>query len=106
MPRAPRPLAGKTLAMIFEKASTRTRVTFEAGMFQLGGHAIFLPRDTQLGRGEPIRDTARILSRYVDAVMIRTFGHESVEELAAPRRSRSSTASPISTTPARSSPTC
>jgi ornithine carbamoyltransferase len=78
-----RPLAGKTLAMIFEKSSTRTRVSFEVGTFQLGGHALFLSsRDIQLGRGEPIRDMARVLSRYVDGVMIRTFGQEIVEELA------------------------
>jgi ornithine carbamoyltransferase len=78
-----RPLAGKTLAMIFEKSSTRTRVSFEVGTFQLGGHALFLSsRDIQLGRGEPIRDMARVLSRYVDGIMIRTFAHESVEELA------------------------
>src|ERR1700754_2106165 len=77
------PLAGKTLAMIFMKSSTRTRVSFEAGTFQLGGHALFLsPRDVQLGRGEPIADTARVLSRYVDGIMIRTFAHQDVEELA------------------------
>jgi ornithine carbamoyltransferase len=80
---AARPLAGRTLAMIFEKSSTRTRVSFEVGTFQLGGHALFLSsRDIQLGRGEPIRDTARVLSRYVDGIMIRTFGHDTVEELA------------------------
>jgi ornithine carbamoyltransferase len=78
-----RPLAGRTLAMVFEKSSTRTRVSFEVGMYQLGGHALFLSsRDIQLGRGEPIRDTARVLSRYVDGIMIRTFAHETVEELA------------------------
>jgi ornithine carbamoyltransferase len=78
-----RPLEGKTLAMIFTKSSTRTRVSFEVGTLQLGGHALFLSsRDIQLGRGEPIRDTARVLSRYVDAIMIRTFAHEDVEELA------------------------
>jgi len=77
------PLAGKTLAMIFEKSSTRTRVSFEVGMYQLGGHALFLSsRDIQLGRGEPIRDTARVLSRYVDGIMIRTFDHADVQELA------------------------
>ncbi|HKO16401.1 MAG TPA: ornithine carbamoyltransferase [Gemmatimonadaceae bacterium] len=78
-----KPLAGKALAMIFMKSSTRTRVSFEVGTFQLGGHALFLsPRDVQLGRGEPIRDTARVLSRYVDGIMIRTFAHADVEELA------------------------
>ena len=78
-----KPLAGKTLAMIFTKSSTRTRVSFEVGAFQLGGHALFLSsRDIQLGRGEPIRDTARVLSRYVDGIMIRTFDHADVEELA------------------------
>ena len=78
-----RPLAGKTLAMIFTKSSTRTRVSFEVGTYQLGGHALFLSsRDIQIGRGEPIKDTARVLSRYVDGVMIRTFAHSDVEELA------------------------
>ncbi len=78
------PLKGKTLAMIFEKSSTRTRVSFETGMVQLGGHALFLsPRDTQFGRGEPIEDSARVLSRMVDGVMIRTFDHENVEKFAA-----------------------
>jgi ornithine carbamoyltransferase len=78
------PLQGKVLAMIFEKSSTRTRVSFEAGMAQLGGSAMFLsPRDTQLGRGEPIEDTARVLSRMVDCVMIRTFDHADVETFAA-----------------------
>ena len=77
------PLAGKTLAMIFQKASTRTRVSFEVGMYQLGGHALFLnTNDMQLGRGEPIKDTARVLSRYVDGIMIRTYKHSDVEELA------------------------
>ena len=67
-------LDGKTLGMVFAKSSTRTRVSFEVGTFQLGGHALFLSaRDIQLGRGEPIRDTARVLSRYVDGIMIRTF---------------------------------
>lgn len=78
-----RPLAGKALAMIFTKSSTRTRVSFEVGAAQLGGHALFLSsRDIQLGRGEPIRDMARVLSRYVDGIMIRTFAHADVEELA------------------------
>lgn len=76
-------LKGKTLGMIFEKSSTRTRVSFETGMYQLGGQALFLSnRDLQLGRGEPIRDTARVLSCYLDGIMIRTFGHDRVEELA------------------------
>jgi len=76
-------LEGKTLGMIFEKSSTRTRVSFETGMYQLGGQALFLSnRDLQLGRGEPIKDTARVLSRYLDGIMIRTFGHDRVVELA------------------------
>lgn len=76
-------LKGKTLGMIFEKSSTRTRVSFETGMYQLGGQALFLSnRDLQLGRGEPIKDTARVLSRYLDGIMIRTFGHERVQEFA------------------------
>ena len=67
-------LAGKTLAMIFAKSSTRTRVSFETGMYQLGGHGLFLSsRDLQIGRGEPVQDTARVLSRYCDGIMIRTF---------------------------------
>jgi ornithine carbamoyltransferase len=76
-------LAGKTLAMIFEKSSTRTRVSFEVGMFDLGGHALFLSsRDIQLGRGETIYDTAKVLSRYVDGIMARTFAHKTVTDLA------------------------
>ncbi len=81
------PLRGKVLGMVFEKSSTRTRVSFEAGMAQLGGSAIFLsPRDSQLGRGEPVEDTARVLSRMVDVVMIRTFGHDILERFAAHSR--------------------
>jgi ornithine carbamoyltransferase len=77
------PLKNRVLGMIFEKSSTRTRVSFEAGMMQLGGGAIFLsPRDTQLGRGEPIEDSARVLSQMVDAVMIRTFEHEKIKTFA------------------------
>ncbi|HLQ73038.1 MAG TPA: ornithine carbamoyltransferase [Bacillota bacterium] len=76
-------LEGKTLAMIFEKSSTRTRVSFESGMYQLGGHALFLSKDDlQLGRGEPIKDTAKVISSYVDGIMMRTFGHEIIEEVA------------------------
>jgi len=78
-----KPLAAQSLAMIFMKSSTRTRVSFEVGCWQLGGHALFLsPRDIQIGRGEPIADTARVLSRYVNGIMIRTFAHAEVEELA------------------------
>ena len=74
------PLKNRVLGMVFEKSSTRTRVSFETAMAQFGGHAIFLsPRDTQLGRGEPIEDSARVLSRMVDAIMIRTFEHEKIE---------------------------
>lgn len=78
-----RRLEGQTLAMIFEKSSTRTRISFEVGMFQLGGHALFLHSgNTQMGRGEPIKDSARILARYCDGVMIRTYSHKAVEEFA------------------------
>jgi len=77
-------LAGKSLAMIFRKSSTRTRVSFEVAMTQLGGHALFLSdRDSQIGRGETVHDTAKVLSRYVDGITIRTFAHSEVEELAA-----------------------
>lgn len=76
-------LEGKTLGMIFQKSSTRTRVSFEVGMYQLGGSALFLSsNDLQIGRGEPIKDTARVLSRYLDGIMIRTYSHADVEELA------------------------
>lgn len=76
------PLKNQTLAMIFEKSSTRTRISFETGMTQLGGHALFLsPRDTQLGRGEPIEDSARVISSMVDGIMIRTFDHKTVETM-------------------------
>ncbi|MEK6790545.1 MAG: ornithine carbamoyltransferase, partial [Deltaproteobacteria bacterium] len=78
-----RPLIGKTLGLVFEKASTRTRLSFEAGMTQLGGSSIFIsPKDSQMGRGEPVKDTARVMSRYLDAVVIRTFAHSIVEEFA------------------------
>ena len=81
------PLKNQTLGMIFEKSSTRTRISFEAGITQLGGHALFLSsRDTQLGRGEPIEDSARVISRMVDCVMIRTFHHQNVELFAAHSR--------------------
>src|SRR5690606_12645867 len=77
------PLKGKTLGMIFEKSSTRTRVSFEVGMYQLGGHALFLSKnDLQLGRGETVWDTAQVMSRYLDGIMIRTFAHRNVIELA------------------------
>lgn len=76
-------LKGKTLGMIFQKSSTRTRVSFETGMYQLGGQALFLSnRDLQIGRGEPVKDTARVLSRYLDGIMIRTFEQKEVEDLA------------------------
>ena len=76
-------LAGKSLGMIFQKSSTRTRVSFETGMYQLGGQALFLSsRDLQIGRGEPVQDTARVLSRYLDGIMIRTFDQQEVEDLA------------------------
>lgn len=76
-------LKGKTLGMIFQKSSTRTRVSFEAGMYQLGGYPLFLSAsELQIGRGEPVQDTARVLSRYIDGIMIRTFGQDEVEQLA------------------------
>lgn len=76
-------LDGKTVALIFEKSSTRTRVSFEVGAFQLGGHALFMPSaNSQMGRGEPIKDSARVMSRYCDGIMIRTFGQEIVDEFA------------------------
>jgi ornithine carbamoyltransferase len=82
-PGLPMPLQGRTIGMIFEKPSTRTRVSFDVGVHQLGGHTVFLnPKDIQIGRGEPIRDTARVLSRYLDAIVIRTFGHEVLEKFA------------------------
>jgi ornithine carbamoyltransferase len=78
----PRPLERRTVALVFEKASTRTRVSFQVATWQLGGNAMMLsPRDTQLGRGEPIRDTARVLARYVDCLVVRTFEHEKLEEM-------------------------
>src|SRR5512138_3358725 len=81
MPHATRP--GRMLALIFEKASTRTRVSFEVAITELGGHAVVLGRnDSQLGRGEPIKDTARVMARYCHGIMVRTFGHDRVEELA------------------------
>jgi ornithine carbamoyltransferase len=79
----PRPLEHKTIGLVFEKASTRTRVSFEVAAYQLGGNAMLLsPKDTQLGRGEPIRDTARVLARYLDALVVRTFEHEKLDEMA------------------------
>ena len=79
----PRPLERMTIGLVFEKASTRTRVSFQVAAFQLGANAMMLsPRDTQLGRGEPIRDTARVLARYLDCLVVRTFGHDKLEEMA------------------------
>jgi ornithine carbamoyltransferase len=81
---APRPLTGKSIALIFEKASTRTRLSLEVAVFELGGHPLVLTSATsQLGRGEPLADTAKVLSRMVHAVTVRTFGHERIAELAA-----------------------
>jgi ornithine carbamoyltransferase len=100
-------LAGKILAMIFTKASTRTRVSFEAGITQLGGSALFLSgADTQLGRGEPIEDSARVISSMVDLVMIRTFAHRDVERFAEHSAVPSLMGSPTITIPASCSPTC
>ena len=94
------PLRGRTLAMLFDLSSTRTRVAFEAGMFQLGGHAIFLsPGDTQLGRGEPIEDTARVLSQMADLIMLRTLNHQDVETF-----SRAATVPVINAMSARAHP--
>ena len=85
-------LQGKTLGMIFQKSSTRTRVSFEVGMYDLGGAALFLsPRDLQIGRGEPVEDTIRVLSRYLDGIMIRTFAQAEVEKMAELGSIRSST---------------
>ncbi len=99
-------LKGKSVALIFEKSSTRTRVSFEVGVYQLGAHPLFISSATsQMGRGEPIRDTARVMSRYCDGVMIRTYGQEIVRSSPTTPRSQSSTASPTSSTPARSWPT-
>jgi ornithine carbamoyltransferase len=81
--KGPKPLAGMTVGLVFEKASTRTRVSFEVAAAQLGGGSVFLsPRDTQLGRGEPIQDTARVLARYLDALVVRTFEHEKILTIA------------------------
>lgn len=85
------PLHDRTLAMIFEKNSTRTRLSFEAGIHQLGGHAVFLnTKDTQLGRGEPVEDAAQVISRMTDIIMIRTFGQDIIERFAANSRDRKS----------------
>jgi ornithine carbamoyltransferase len=82
--KGPRPLEGTTIALVFEKASTRTRVSFQVAAWQLGGHAMFLsPRDTQLGRGEPVEDSARVMSGMVDIIMIRTFDHDTVQRFSA-----------------------
>ena len=103
--REHKPLKNKSLAMIFEKSSTRTRISFEIGMWELGGYAMFLTsQETQIGRGEPVKDTARVFSRYVDGIMIRTYGQALVDELAGGQRHPLSTVSPTSTTRARFSP--
>jgi ornithine carbamoyltransferase len=103
-----RPLRGRTLAMVFQKPSNRTRVSFEVGMYQLGGHALSLsPQEIQMGKRETPSDTGRVLARYIDAIMVRTFDHEELEELAGCLpTSPSSTASPTPTTPARPWQTC
>ena len=99
---APRPLEGKTLAMIFERPSTRTRVSFDVGMRELGGETIMLTgAEMQLGRGETIADTARVLSRYVDAIMIRILDPTTCRKSRRTRRCRSSTGSPNNRIPAR-----
>ena len=101
------PLAGHVLGMIFEKNSTRTRVSFDIAMRQLGGSALILDSGTsQLGRGESVADTARVLSRMVDAIMLRTDDHEKALEMARHATYRSSTGSPTVRIPARSLPTC
>ncbi len=101
------PLKSRVLGMVFEKASTRTRLSFEAGMIQLGGQAIFLsPRDTQLGRGEPIGDSARVMSRMLDGVMIRTFAHATLTEFAAHSKVPVINGLSDDLTPASCSPTC
>ena len=95
-------LEGKTLGMIFEKSSTRTRVSFEVGMFDLGGAALFLSsKDLQIGRGEPVEDTARVLSRFLDGIMIRTFDQEEVNHLQSTVQSPSSTVLQTSVIPVR-----
>ena len=105
-PRSSRALEGRIVALVFQRASTRTRVSFEAGIVELGGHPMVLrPDEMQLSRGESPRDTALVLSRHVDAVGVRTGPDELLEEMAAGGPSPSSTCSPPATTPARRSPT-